>query len=383
MPDDVETREPAEDAGSVTYRKYRVQAIMALPYLVGIVTGEVTKLVMEHIEDFVVIRTSGHIGMHQVKTRDDGNPWTFNQLLASASHGKPLDRMFGKYRVLSDLGCDHHLHLQGGLAPDARALQEALQAGRYEDCADMICVKWDAVNRNEVLEFCAHLAIATDVPAADLIDDAMKSRVIYPSTAQRLSAKESHELYIALVDMIGHAMEAELESEPGQWLEALLRDGVATSLVDKKTINLEDLANYKDYLGGRVLTRLDTAIPDQEKTSTLVDKLKRGAADEALIEHVQMLRANAYARQIELLTAGAEAEKAVDDVRARMNTRILSVLGGIEERPAGAGKFFNRLVQITVEHPEQIDRTGDFGSDSDILVGLAFQMCDECAWSLD
>lgn len=354
---------------------------MALPFVVGVIISEVGRVIMEHFEDFVVVELDGRLGLHQVKTRQNGGKWTLTQLTTSATYGQPLLTMFTKFSLVRDLPTTHVLHVQGSLDEGSRAVADACLAHHVDEVASDIAQRLGS-NLDETKQFLLRLAIKTDVADPEVIDAAMMARLLYPYTAKRLSAEETHRLYDTLLDRVCRAMEGNPPADPDAWLRALLESRPMPAAVLQKTLGPDELSGFVSYFQKERGQLLD-AVGGEDDATQLVEKFRRGAAPRGLLDHVKLLRANAYVRHVEYLTEATEHEKDLADVQARIMTRVHQVLGEVESRPAPAGRVFSRLAELAQTRPELIDQRGVFGADPDLLLGVAMQLCDECRWSLD
>jgi hypothetical protein len=378
----LEERMPSEDVGSETYRRYRVQAAMAIPYAVGLILGEIAQLIMEHFEDFVVCKTSGQYELHQIKTRETGGRWTLTQLASSGTYGRPLLTMFRKFQVVHDLATTHVLHLQGTVDGNVQTLCDACTSGDVMSVSVALSERL-GVDEDECARFLRRLRIEVDVPTEDVIDAAMMARTIYPYTSRLLDSAQVRALYDDIVDTVGRAMEARISEAPDDWLKAVLEGRPTAPAVQRKTLTPESLSDFSNHFAHRVSHRLDNALESIEDCSAMIGKLRRGSANENLVEHAKLLRANAYARHVAYITGGDENEGDLEDIHARLMTRVLQALGEIDVRPASAGRIFSRLAELVQTRPEAIDRIGAFDADPDLLLGVILQLCDECRWSLD
>jgi len=374
--------QPAEDAGTETYRRYRIQCSMALPYVLGVLVGDIERVIMEHIDDFVVLRPVGTVELHQVKTRSDGGRWTLSAISTSKTFGRPLHAMLLRLRLVRHLNTKHVLHLQGPIDKDVRQLSVDCERGSVEGhVADMANrLKCPEAEARELLK---RLTISNDVPEASAIQDVCMNRYIFPSVTRGTTPSEAVELLRRLIDRIGLAMEAADITEPQSWLPDLLAGRPASDTVARKTLDQLSLHELAAHFRQTTGSRLVATLPTKAWASALTEKLRNGKSDETLLHQVQALRASAYQRHIEQLTGGVDSEADLADVYTRVMTAVLEVLGDINERPAPAAKVFSGLSRILRSEAGAIDPRRIFLADSNLLLGAAFQMCDECRWKLD
>jgi Cap4-like dsDNA endonuclease family protein len=380
MPDHIADIRPPEDKGSDTYRRFRVQAAVAMPYVVGLITGQIAKVIMEHIDDFVVIRSDGAIELHQVKTRTTTGSWTLHQLAEQGTYGRPLYVMFRKFLLVRLLSTRHVLHLQGRMDGECAALANACATAMIEPYVAPLATLWGAP-ATEVREFLLRLSIRDGVPPSDVIDIVSAVRCVGPFV--RLDTAGAQKVYNSIVDVIGHAMEATMSAGPAEWIKAELEGRPQPSDVVRKSITVLELADFAARFTTEGRRRSPVRRDEIGGGTDLAEKFGRGGADPGLLDHVKELRAIAYTRQVEQLTGGPEIEAEIEDVRRHIQTRIFQVLGEFSDRPAPAYAVFSRLATLTQGQSEQIDKAAVFDADPDLLLGVALQMCDECVWSLD
>jgi hypothetical protein len=178
-------------------------------------------------------------------------------------------------------------------------------------------------------------------------------------------------------------MEAADITEPQSWLPDLLAGRPASDAVARKTLDQLALHEFAAHFRQTAGSRLVGTLPMKAWASALTEKLRSGKSDETLLHQVQALRASAYQRHVEQLTGGVDSEADLADVYTRVMTAVLEVLGDINERPAPAAKVFSGLSRILRSEAGAIDPRRIFQADSNLLLGAAFQMCDECRWKLD
>jgi hypothetical protein len=379
--DQIDQVKPTENAGSDTYRRFRAQAAMALPYVLGVILGAIDRVIMEHIDDFVVVRASALIELHQVKTRTDGRRWTLPALCSSNEHGRPMRRLLDRFRLVRHLRTLHVLHLQGEIDDAVRSLQAACEIGQVEAAEVDLAVRLGC-ERGEAHEFLLRTRVKNDVPHLDLIADVCMTRYIYPYLVKRLPAAEARDLHDRLLDRIGRAMEGEMTAPPDQFLGDILASRPPSDPVRRKTLGREDLVDFEDTFGSPRGELLGGTVPAGDWATALTEKFKAGGADTTLLEHVQTLRAGAYRRHIESLTGSGQAEAELEDAYRRIMSSVLETLGDLQERPAPAGRVFSSLARLIRESADSIDRRRVFDADPNLLLGAAFQLCDECRWTL-
>ena len=378
----IESITPAEDSGSDTYRRFRAQAAMALAHVLGVILGQLDRVIMEHVDDFAVVRTTAVIELHQIKTRTDGGRWTLTGICSSNAHGRPLRRLLDRFRLVRHLNTQHFLHLQGEVDSEVRTLQMACEAGDVTDIEGDIARRLSC-DAAEAHAFLLRIQVRNDVPHLALLTDVCMNRYIYPHLTKRLPAGEVSALHDRLLDRIGRAMEGAFTGSPDNWLGDIVAGRPPSSLVERKTLNQASLAEFAEYFGPASGALLRPAVPEGEWASALTEKLLVGGADATLLEHVQTLRASAYRRHIEQLTGTNEAESELDDVYRRLMSVVLEALGDISERPAPAARMFSSLSRLVRGDVTQIDQRRIFDGDTSLLLGAAFQLCDECRWRLD
>lgn len=370
---------PAEDIGATTYEAFRRQATVALPYVAHLFTGTVMAIVMERVDDFIVLGANGLVELHQVKTRSTGAYWTIAQLTDAAGNDQPLKRMFARFGLVRGVESLAVLHIEGPLDSAARKLADDCEAGRGAEHAAAIRTRIGATDDTRAAEFLERVRIRADVLPRDIARDLNIARVLLPFTAGRLDGSKTAQVYQELIDRVAQAIEGE-PLKTGDWLIALMERRSLPDEVERRTLTAGKLERFRWVFALAPGRHLVAGLPVPDATA-MERKLREGRADDGVIEQAKELRANSYTRILEYLDGPSENEKDLQDLRLRLMTVIREVLAEFDDRPRPANRIYAQLSRIARDRPEAIDVRNVFG-DTNLLLGLAYQLCDECSWDL-
>jgi hypothetical protein len=119
--------------------------------------------------------------------------------------------------------------------------------------------------------------------------------------------------------------------------------------------------------------------PETGRLSALEEKLIVGGATSEIIRKAKDLRALAIQREIENSAARIwDDGDALEDVRRRLETRVLGLMAEHRRGAMPAVIIWNKLVDVLTRHRDAIDLREFLNRDPELLLGEVCEMSDLC-----
>ncbi|QES07477.1 DUF4297 domain-containing protein [Streptomyces venezuelae] len=382
MADPIDTEAP-DDSGSVTLRRYEYQVHIAVQAVLEMLAGgTVEHVTCEHIEDIVVARKgdarclNGSLfwDFQQIKTRDSVEPWS----LADVISKKPLKSLWRTHTTVRDIGLIYQLTagIEGHLDP---ADSQVIALSKGEGAQNANCRKRVA----------AHL----DIPQDDALDTFLGLIRVRPLARRedvearntRVLADLGQGLPMATIDalyseLLRRARDATQGLPPDRWTELLAIDSPSPAVLGKR-ITLAVITDVRQRL-----TRSDHVLLEDVSDAlhgpetSLVRKLRRGAASKDVIEEAKMLRAQADHYRLKEQALGIWPENPA--IETDLDQRLLLLARRIGRANKGhdqpADGIFDGLQEALHDNPASVDRHPLYAQDGVLLMGRACAVSDEC-----
>lgn len=429
--------EPPEDAGSATQSRYRYQwNCTAMACIAMLVEDNITSITCEWHEDYVISFRDGCLELVSVKHREpDRGPWSLTELCNTGG----LIHLFDRWKIVSEISTCR-ISTNAGLKPgtnEARELAEVcsrakagqpniderleayaakiaqlmkdrgarhaatateLRVGksasgtarskRVVDDQQMTLMDAGSLNilETEVKRFLTKLQIEYSLPGRPYIRSYNIIHLMKPALEKLGRTTEEADRYY---DSIVHLVEEANSDNDGQ------PQSMAAYLANPNRLARDEI--IRDTVGRRTLTRIDlttclitnaeqairlsapqpeTSTIAQGSSSRLVRKLAAGGIGPTAISSAQRLRSTWLAAWAEWRTGlpGDAAEL------ADLKTRVLQIASQVEgEVRSGQsyGPKMNRCLAAALK-PDTLGRRPAVSLDPLHLLGLAYELCDEC-----
>ncbi len=363
---------PPDDTGTETFRRYRYQAYLAVPFCLKCAAGEgVISVVMEHLEDLVVQYEDSWLFI-QIKTRNaDRGPWR----LADAMGG--LRSLYRVFRETRHLSARYDLYLEGPVDPH-NALKELVpeKSDVSETLRDSVASDLD-IDAAECEEYLKAVTVRPEQPPRDHVEN--RNIEIMGEYAPGLSRLELQSVHQRVLSELQAAMARErvMPLMPGyiEDPEALQQD--ARSKVEAKRLTrsaLEDL--MESVVSGSYLLRSEET--GKAETTKLEQKLLAGGADESIVTSAKLLRANATTRESELLSATLYDTGKTEDVRLRLQVFANGIVSRYGGEITPAPQAWSDLLLNLPAQAEVLDQHRVYYRDPMLLLGAICGLTDEC-----
>lgn len=378
---------PPDDVGAETQARFRYQAEVAARYAFRMLPGEVTAILCEWHEDFVVFLRGGGSELVSVKHREvDQGPWTLTGLLTDGG----IAHLFSRWKATGKLSrC--RLSTNAGLARDAQRLANACdgrEAVQISDWANRCCTRLGA-DASEAASFLRVLAIESALPPRQYITASNLEAFARP-----LLSGAGYDVAIAaaaygiVVEAIEDASRDQLSTpevlvaylgDPSR----ILRDVRRELTLDSRTLVVDDIREA--ISSALASSRPRIAFGTRTSATNLVAKLRAGGFGPTQIESAQRLRA-AWTEFEAAYSVGLPGD---DRDLADLRARVLAEAGDAEsearrvvqaDEPYGLEMY--RLVLPRLR-PDLMALSRALPTDERLLQGLMFQLTDECPvwWS--
>ncbi|MFJ9675383.1 dsDNA nuclease domain-containing protein [Streptomyces sp. NPDC101221] len=382
MADPIEIEAP-DDSGSVTLRRYEYQVHIAVQAVLEMLaSGTVEHVTCEHIEDIVVARRGdprcpdGRLfwDYQQIKTRDAVEPWTLTDVIAK----KPLKSLWRSHIAVRDAGQLYQLTagIEGHLDP-ADALVMALsrgQGGELEACRKRVASHLKVADDDRLSEFLGLVRVRSFVRRESV--EAHNTRVL-ADLGPGLPMATIDALYTELLRRTREAMQGR---PVDRWIELLAVDNPPAAVLSKR-VSAAAVADVRQRLTRPdhvLLQDLSQQLNGSE--TSLVRKLRQGAASQEVIQDAQMMRANADHYRLREAALGTWPDDPAVD--ADLDQRLLFLARRVgrahEDNPRPANAIFDALQVELQTNPGSYDRAPLYAHDGVLLMGRACAVSDEC-----
>lgn len=370
---------PPDDTGADTFRRFRYQARLTVPYCLECILGRARCVVPEHIEDVAVQYDWGWLFL-QIKTRDPGlGPWRLRDVLPPRSGLASLLRAF---RATDGVEVRLELQLEGSVRRND-LIEELLQpnAPRSPELRAEVA-RGLGIDEPECAVFLDRLRVRT-MPLRDSIKEMNVAALgeLEPTlTLATIKAIEDQ-----LVQTISDSMALERLGEA--WPQCVILPG-ETELpprVAAKRLTPERLDRFRKFFVPslrRPILRSDAGT--EHEPSQLVRKLRDGGADDHLIQLAKTLRSNAVRHEIEGMSKDLFGDEGrMEDLRTRLLVYTSSLPAIHSETPNPAPRIFQAATAAIQSNVESIDPYWIFGRDTPALLGELCELSDQCLmrWS--
>ncbi len=382
---------PADDTGAQTHGRYRFQWECAARHCFAmLLSSDIVAIVCEWEEDFVVFYAGRVPELVSVKHRElSQGPWTVNALLREGG----VAHLFDRWMRLDQRPCCL-LITNAGLKPggdEADAFATACHArdeaslGRLGPLLARLLATDDL---DDVVRFCCALTIEAGVPGRDHLRDHHLERVVRPAlTSLGLAeggAVWAYEAVVAAVEIASRGGSAsplpllDYVADPARLTAGHARRAMlARRLLQPDDIRALVLATCREDA-----VRLARPAAEPSSPTAMVQKLERGLLGPTTIEAAKRLRASWSELEARYRAdlPGTDAE--LHDLRVRVHA-----IAGEAERAAQEGSEpYGVRMHEELEPRLLRDRLGrlpPFPFDDRHLLGLVYQLTDECAvwWS--
>ncbi|GAA1312588.1 hypothetical protein Psi02_77130 [Planotetraspora silvatica] len=425
--------EPLEDAGALTQSRFRYQCeCIAAVCIAMLVRDEIESVTCEWHEDYIISFRGGQLELVSVKHRESGRgPWSLNELCTRGG----LIHLFDRWRLAranstcristnaglktgpheadelatacarvqsGEPGAEEEIAQFGDLIVDVLLSERQRQSdssapggkestkrrGRRQDSRQLrIDEQLDpAVTalRNEMCQFLACLQIESDLPPRSYISSHNILKLMAPALVDLgRDDADAEACYNTLLPKIEQA-NRDHDSQPRSMAAYLANprrlafDSQMIEKIGRRTLTRTDVKNclVSRHSAGVRLTSLPASPTVNLRSSRLVKKMQAGGLGPTAVNAAVRLRSHWIAAWAEFRTdlPGDAAELA--DLKARV--AHLAALAEAETRPAESyGVEMNRLL-ATLLHPEKLGRQFPMRLDPLHLLGLAYELCDEC-----
>jgi Cap4 dsDNA endonuclease len=428
--------EPPDDAGATTQSRYRYQwECTAATCIAMLASEDIVAVICEWHEDYIICYTHGRRELVSVKHREpDRGPWNLSQLCDTGG----LEHLFGRWQSDDQATC--RISTNAGLKPgaaEARDLADACSRARAGDVAaqtrlddfavivatsvdnirqrarssavggrrrsagrasapavaeqlELPIVQSDAAAalKSEVRRFLSQLQIEYGLPGRSYIHAHNIVEVLKPTLiALGRDGARAEIYYENIVTLIARA-NTDNDGLPQSAIgyladpERLARDHVLRDIIGRRTISRPDVLQClvsEDDEGMRLTTSPiaeESGIVVSEPTSRLAQKLRAGGLGPTAIRSAMRLRGTWLTAWAELRTGlpGDAAEL------ADMKTRVLHLASAVEAEVRTEGTYGvamnNRLSDVL--RPSALGRQMPMSLDPLHILGLAYELCDEC-----
>ncbi|MFJ3854782.1 dsDNA nuclease domain-containing protein [Streptomyces sp. NPDC090085] len=382
MADPIDTEAP-DDSGSVTLRRYEYQVHIAVQAVLEMLAGgTVEHVTCEHIEDIVVARKGdarcldGGLfwDFQQIKTRDSVEPWT----LADVISKKPLKSLWRTHTAVRDVGLVYQLTagIEGYLDPaDAQVIALSKGEGAQNaNCRKRVASHLD-IPQNDALD--AFLDLIRVRPLARREDVEARNTRVLGDLGQGLPMSTIDALYS---ELLRRTRDATQGLPPDRWTELLAIDSPPPAVLGKR-ITIAVVADVRQRL-----TRPDHVLLEDVSDAlhgpetSLVRKLRRGAASKDVIDEAKMLRAQADHHRLKEQALGIWPENPA--IETDLDQRLLLLARRIGRANKGhaqpADGIFDSLQEALHDNPASVDRHPLYAQDGVLLMGRACAVSDEC-----
>jgi hypothetical protein len=382
MTDSIDIEAP-DDTGSPTLRRYEYQVHVAVQAVLEMLAGgTVEHVTCEHIEDVVVARrddsrcAAGDLfwDYQQIKTRDAIEPWTLTDVISK----KPLKSLWRTHAAVRGTGQVYQLTagVEGYLDP-ADALVMALSrglGGDMEACRKRVAAHLKVSDDDQLSEFLGLVRVRSFVRRESI--EAHNTRVL-GDLGPGLPMATIDALYTELLRRTREAMQGR---PVDRWTELLAIDNPPAAVLNKR-ISAMVIADVRQRL-----TRPDhVLLQDLSQQlngfeTSLVRKLRQGAASRGVIQDAQMMRANADHHRLREAALGTWPDNpAVEgDLDQRLLFLARRVCRAHEENPRPANAIFDALQVELQNNADAYDRAPLYARDGVLLMGRACAVSDEC-----
>ncbi|MEU8833491.1 dsDNA nuclease domain-containing protein [Streptomyces sp900116325] len=382
MADPIDTEAP-DDSGSVTLRRYEYQVHIAVQAVLEMLAGgTVEHVTCEHIEDVVVARKGdarcldGSLfwDFQQIKTRDSVEPWSLSDVISK----KPLKSLWRTYTTVRDIGLTYQLTagIEGHLDP---ADNQVMALSKGEGAQNANCRKRVATHlgipQDDALD--GFLGLVRVRPLARREDVEARNTRVLADLGQGLPMSTIDALYN---ELLRRTREATQGRPPDRWTELLAIDSPSPAVLGKRitsavVADVRQRLTRPDYV---LLEDVSEALHGPE--TSLVRKLRQGAASKDVIEDAKMLRAQADHYRLKEQALGTWPDNLA--VETDLDQRLLLLARRIGRARKGharpADSIFDALQDALHDNPAAVDRNPLYAQDGVLLMGRACAVSDEC-----
>ncbi len=371
---------PPDDSGSRTFERYCYQAEIAFRFCLNCALGgDIIAVIAEHFED-IALQYSSSWRFLQVKTRDPARgPWRLSDL---TGRGGALRSLLRSFKILKGVivPTTFELYLEGAVAPkDDIQLLLTPNGRRVANLASGMS-KTFGLDTTECQQFLKSVNVTHSLPAREVIG-AWNLRLLI-SQAGHLPAKTLETTYDRVIGAIEIAMKAALL--PTDWKSRACLAAPFSRTANERFLMKQLTKDHLRPLFASITTPplalLKSVVePETARLSALEEKLIVGGATSEIIRKAKDLRALATQREVENSAARIwDDGDALDDVRRRLETRVLGLMAEHKRGAMPAVMIWNKLVDVLTRHRDAIDLRGFLNRDPDLLLGEVCEMSDLC-----
>jgi Cap4 dsDNA endonuclease len=382
---------PADDTGAQTHGRYRFQWECAARHCFAMLLGsDIVAIVCEWEEDFVVFYADRAPELVSVKHRElSQGPWTVNTLVREGG----VAHLFDRWMRLDQRPCCL-LVTNAGLKPgrdEADAFATACHAcdeaslGRLGPLLARLLATDDL---DDVVRFCCSLTIEAGVPGRDHLRDHHLERVVRPALVSLgladSGAVGAYEAVVAAVENASRGGSAsplpllDFIADPAR----LTADNTRRAMLARRLLHPDDIRALVVATSREDAVRLARPAVEPAPPTAMVQKLERGRVGPTTIEAAKRLRASWSELEARYRAdlPGTDAE--LHDLRVRVHT----IAAEAERAAQAGGEPYGVRMHTELEPRLGRDRLGRlplFPLDDRHLLGLVYQLTDECAvwWS--
>lgn len=382
MTDSIDIEAP-DDTGSPTLRRYEYQVHVAVQAVLEMLAGgTVEHVTCEHIEDVVVARrddprcAAGELiwDYQQIKTRDAVEPWTLTDVISK----KPLKSLWRTHTAVRNTRQVYQLTagVEGHLDPADEPVK-ALSRGRggdLEACRKRVAAHLKVSDDNQLSEFLGLVRVRSLVRRESI--EAHNTRVL-GDLGPGLPMATIDALYTELLRRTREAMQGR---PVARWTELLAIDNPPAAVLNKRVsaVVIADVRQRLTRPDHVLLQDLSQQLNSSE--TSLVRKLRQGAASRGVIQDAQMMRANADHHRLREAALGTWPDDPA--VEGDLDQRLLFLARRVgrahEENPRPANAIFDALQVELHNNPGAYDRAPLYAQDGVLLMGRACAVSDEC-----
>lgn len=383
-------QQPGEDVGALTHARYRFQWEVGARVCAAMLTeAEVVALLCEWHEDHVVIFADGSLELGSVKHRElSEGPWTLRALCVDGGVAHLYQRWIAlergpRCRLISNAG------LRSGPAQAAAfaAACHSRSEGRIRPFAIRILTHLGGVDVDDVVAFCMGLSIETDVPGRTHIAASNIQDLIVPALqALGLSTLEPTRVYEAVVSGVERASRDRSERATLQSMADVRRLDKDSAMSGVLRSRLVTRSAVRATVWAAIAQSRIPLVPSGTVISrtNLVQKLARGGLGPTAIRSAQRLRAiwSELEARYQADLPGSDTE--IEDIRTRVLDLVSEAEGHVSRhgRTEPYGPELETRVRELVR-VQRLDRIPAFPIEDRHLLGLVYQLTDECEiwWS--
>lgn len=379
----------AEQTGERTQSRFRFQSECAARVCIAMLAGEeVAAVVCEKHEDHLAFFDGGEVELVSVKHREASQgPWRLPALINEGGVGHLYDRWAATRERAKAV-----LMTNAGLAPgpaQAAALAEACSSGDGDRIEAFVPAVGEKLlgSDDQVRRFLRGLRVEAGLPSREHITAQNVATLLTPALDRLgLGPGDAPSIYERLVHLIEEAQRAragaldsmlQYVADPGR-LNAGVRQSraLAAKTLDRRTVTAALVA------APAALPRLTPLVEPPRARTSLQRKLEAGGVGATTVESAKRLRASwsQFESSRRAIIPGGDPE--FEDLRAR----VLRLVSRSETRTAGAesyGQAMQRDLDETLT-VTALARPSAFALDSDLLMGLVYELTDECSvWFSD